>query len=534
MSKKVENFQERILRLQEKIAKVTSDPNRATRLYSPASYPINSSSDFMSDHIMYKTCSVKPSDNHEYDMHNSQESRKQLIGEPEVILEQFLGKEMDALMRGTLAQNPLNHVRSVSSLLVYRTYESRLVSRPSKPSAISVNSNQSSFHDYRSHRSKGFALTGDGTIKTNRSSNSGEDADTNLGPVPDSILKHHQESIIDTNFFDNMDILDRDEEDSNNLIGDLPDILPSLDRIVVDVSLVDRNQAESSSSTENLSDSNYNNLGRLSQQSSSTSSMSAQVQTNASEITQPIPPPPPPPPPMPQSPLHSIAALEPRAESALPPPPPPPPPAPLIEDKKLPAVASNVALNDRSALMAEIRSASSKPKPRTKVTKPVESNTTKLSETESVVGKENVLSQRSLIGQSNPRDSLLASIRDAAGKPKRKVGQAIKSRKLEEKIEQKKQNISKSDNSGGDLMSDLVNKLRSRRDGISGSFVSNKSNDENPSKQSTIDKIPAIPADTLQQRVLTKVSSMIPERRSSSSSSSGEEGLDQFNDDDWN
>lgn len=192
--------------------------------------------------------------------------------------------------------------------------------------------------------------------------------------------------------------------------------------------------------------------------------------------------------------------------------------------------------------MAEIRSASSKPKQR-KVQKKEESR--KESQLESGSGElvkksvqaEEATQQRSMIGQMNPRDSLLASIRDAAGKPKRQAGQSVKSSRLSNRIEQKEQSEVAP---AGDLMSDLVNKLRARRDGISGSFVAQKAvnNTENGNstsmtvsnlKPSTTAKESALPADTIQQRVMNQVSSMIPERPAQSSESEREE----FDDGDW-
>jgi hypothetical protein len=175
--------------------------------------------------------------------------------------------------------------------------------------------------------------------------------------------------------------------------------------------------------------------------------------------------------------------------------------------------------------MAEIRSAASKPKRRTvpiqtgataiklsSADEPAQQNQQQVA-TEKVAGSggdqsglaggETPTNANRLASSADPRDSLLASIRLAAGKPARR---STTRRPAEMAAERKRQtgedsSVSTSGPSlakeESDLMSDLVSKLRARRDGISG-------------KNQPI-KLAAEPLDTVQQRLMVQVSSLIPE-----------------------
>lgn len=96
---------------------------------------------------------------------------------------------------------------------------------------------------------------------------------------------------------------------------------------------------------------------------------------------------------------------------------------------------------------------------------------------------------------------------------------------MDEKKEQKRQENSNIIRGDGpvDLMSDLVSKLRARRDGISGSIVG-------ADEKETADSLQIGGAGGL----LGKVSSMIASRgKESELSDSDDRGSEGFNEDDW-
>ena len=101
------------------------------------------------------------------------------------------------------------------------------------------------------------------------------------------------------------------------------------------------------------------------------------------------------------------------------------------------------------------------------------------------------------IPTDNSRASLLESIRMAGGKPKTKT---IKEKKIDKKLKQKENeelgSTKNSSGGGGDLMSDLMNRLALRRDGISGNqkTISKKSGNalKPESNVSAMDRISAM------------------------------------------
>lgn len=113
-------------------------------------------------------------------------------------------------------------------------------------------------------------------------------------------------------------------------------------------------------------------------------------------------------------------------------------------------------------------------------------------------------------GGLSSRDSLLASIRSAAGRPSKrdtKNKRPLRALESQRPIDESSSGAIVSDSKfepardsnvdgGGDLMSDLVSKLRARRDGISG---------KNPPVSA------AEPLDTIQHRVMSQISTLIPE-----------------------
>lgn len=562
----------RIGTLQQQIIKITSDRSRATRLYSPSSYPVDRSMDLKLEPVNYKPCSlVKPEPGHltEVMSRASIEDSDRLENNRRKLFALVENLTANAITKSQIkTQSRLEDIKSVSSLLVFRSYESRLVSDTYKSTA-----SESSLHDYALksiHKSRSFAVV-DGKTNYNKSS-IGEDGGSYLGPVPDSILRYHQELLIEPDMLETVDILNYDE-DSNLLTEDLPDILPSLSGVVADVNRVRTNPTvvgEGCSEDRRSSqfERPFESFSTMAPQRMATKAVDGNTSFRSLPPSQP--PPPPPPPPMPHEvplsqapirlgPIQDAVATNRISSQQDPPPPPPPPPLPLLQPPLTSSTEQEVdvpqapnlaqpapALSGRDALMADIRLAASKP--RAKAATREHTIGTSPAEQENPQAKSKQLSFDSI----NPRDSLLASIREAAGRPKRNVAPTARSRRLEEKLDkQKRQDSGASQNGvgddgsagGGDLMSDLVSKLRARRDGISGTFAVNSSGKLEDEQRPGFDSsgrpeglVKAKPLDTLQQKMLTQISSMIPARRSPPPSKNArdfEENSNEFDEDDW-
>ncbi|KFV63765.1 WAS protein family 1 [Dryobates pubescens] len=153
---------------------------------------------------------------------------------------------------------------------------------------------------------------------------------------------------------------------------------------------------------------------------------------------------------IPELPTFSTESVEPlqpdiqNAERLLPPPPPPPPPPPLVPAAvpPPPPLPQPTAPTAQAAWTASEESSSAVP-------------------AASVQG-----APKEVVNPSTGRASLLESIRQAGGIGKAKL-RSVKERKLEKK-KQKEQEQVRATGQGGDLMSDLFNKLVLRRKGISG------------------------------------------------------------------
>lgn len=208
----VDNMRERLLNVREQIANLTSDRNRVTRLYSPSSYPLCNGIELKIEPIDF------------------------------IITTQLLDKVNGNTLpiakmkpNGSIS-DPFQGIRSISSLLVYHTYENRLIQTDLLNRKVKFKTSDSSLHDYasRSYRpiKANSSIFHDKNV-ANKSSSGGE-SEQNLGPVPESILKYHQESFIEPDILDNVNILNYRDDDSNPLTGDLPDVLPSLSGIVKD------------------------------------------------------------------------------------------------------------------------------------------------------------------------------------------------------------------------------------------------------------------------------------------------------------
>lgn len=239
----ISNMKQRVLNVQEQVANMTSDRNRATRLYSPLSYPSNSDTELKIEPISFALSNLNSSQ-------SSTKQRETLSNINDDQLDLFTKRSLDQVNEitapilsnskpGTIL-NPLRGIKSVSSLLVYHSYENRLIHQASiLNKKVKSKTSDSSIHDYaasKSNKLRGNSSFHDRNV-INKSSSGGE-SEQNLGPVPESILKYHQESLIEPDILDNVNILNFRDDDSNPLTEDLPEILPSLPGIVKDVSLI--------------------------------------------------------------------------------------------------------------------------------------------------------------------------------------------------------------------------------------------------------------------------------------------------------
>lgn len=559
LAARVSSLKNKIKELDSTINRITSDPNKPIKLVSPQNYPMLDSFEIRQPPVEFEGIKVEG----KAYLVPRMISSSQLTFENCDAIEQATRRQLDrvgelieTLKFHHVNQNKcsLNNITSVSSLLVFHSYESRFLTggraHHSSKQYKSIAS-ESSLHEYgaRSTIQRHKTLTNADPSK----SSSGEEISRgqDLGPVPDSILKYHQESFLEPDTLDAFDLTNYDEaedDDGNMITGGLPDILPSLSGIVRDVHKTSPTQNRGDSSSDRglvKFDETNAPIDFSKSQSASRSPVVPNAISNA--------PPPPPPPPLPLAPLHGVPLLSKAAQTStssspqlanLPPEPPPLAPTSALQPNQSPEeqeqsekLANTFASSGRDALLAEIRAAASRPKSR-----PVRQNAVDITNDVGQNGEK--LSRPSSPISDNPRDSLLASIRQAAGKPTaKKNNPTARSRHIEEKLERSKQPTSS--DGGADLMSDLVNKLRARRDGISGSneVVKTDSPNTNQTNVRAGDKSGlklsgsevGASVTNPQIRALNQMSSMIPAKPKESSSE--EEGdvndSDGFNDDDW-
>ncbi|NXS55267.1 WASH1 protein, partial [Brachypteracias leptosomus] len=173
---------------------------------------------------------------------------------------------------------------------------------------------------------------------------------------------------------------------------------------------------------------------------------------------------------------ESVEPLQPGiqdAELLLPPPPPPPPPPPVMQTTVPP------------------------PPPLPQPTAPPEPAQTVSEESSNAVPAASVQgAPKEVVNPSTGRASLLESIRQAGGIGKANL-RSVKERKLEKK-KQKEQEQVRATGQGGDLMSDLFNKLVLRRKGISGKGPGASGNPDAPGSPAGAfarmsDSIPPLP-----------------------------------------
>lgn len=559
---RVKIISNRVESLRATLSIVTVDKNKPLRFYSPSTFPVSEVDDFKSEPIKFERIRF-PNLNPEILRKVVPQYLPEVIDQAGSMTKKYIN-HVDKLLRSVQTESLatcdldlLDSTTSICSLLVFHSYENRL-SRARDKSLLTSRRNlsqggNSSVRDYgftgtrTSKKSNIFSLTSVDVSSKKQSTSNEELAANYLGPAPDSILQYHQETALEPDMFD-VGLYDSKEEDES-IFQDLPDILPTLKGIVADVNLTTKKSRDYNTPRE-LNGTSERSIGLEKDPDLETQS------TNLIEVDSTQPPvatgvPPPPPPPLPAVPLHSVPSLKKQSEDVLKetkpinnittiaPPPPLPPSPPLPVSSAYPSVASPVgevklpieAPSGRDALMAEIRLAASRPK--------------KVNARRGTGSEESARpTANTAISSLNPRDSLLASIREAAGKPKAKTsGRKPSKYRLENETPKKESDTG----FGGDnLMSDLVNKLKARRDGINGSFGEDaRSPPQNViapkgarEPQQTLDKSSdniLASDDTPIQRVMNQVSAMIPSRTSLLQTGARDRSdSEDYDDDDWN
>lgn len=285
----ISNMRQRVLNVQEQVTNMTSDRNKATRLYSPSSYPSTSDKELKIEPISLALSNLNrlQSSTQRETLSNISDDQLDLLTKRSLVQVNEITAPVLENSKPDTILNPLRGIKSISSLLVYHSYENRLIQSSILNKKVKSKTSDSSIHDYAA--SKSNKLRGNSSFHDknliNKQSSSGGESEQNLGPVPESILKYHQESLIEPDILDNVNILNFQDDDSNPLTENLPDILPSLPGIVKDVSLI-RDDSKFAvvesfiTTTPDLPDAD-----------------SSDPQSFFSPNLQHIPPPPPPPPP---------------------------------------------------------------------------------------------------------------------------------------------------------------------------------------------------------------------------------------------
>lgn len=232
----IDSIRERVLDVQEQMIKLTSDRNKATRLCSPSSYPSIAGIELKIEPIFFSNYNLIKSELSNQAKAAQDTSDNQLDSHTKQSLDQVNKITLPIARRKPVSTilNPFVGIRSVSSLLVYHTYENRLIQTDVSSRKLKSRTSDSSLHDYasRSNRFKTTSSLFHDKDAVNKSSSGGGESEQNLGPVPESILKYHQESLIEPDTLESINILNYQGEDADPLTRDLPDTLPSLPGIV--------------------------------------------------------------------------------------------------------------------------------------------------------------------------------------------------------------------------------------------------------------------------------------------------------------
>lgn len=221
----LDDLSNRVKVAQQKFLQLKQDRNKATRLLSQSSYPVDTPLDVRLTPVRFNECPLKLG----IDCHDKESE----ISKP--ILQYDLEHIGDLLSkmrqeRHLIKGRPIDRITTISSLLVFYTCESRLTSTNSRQTVSrhkSVTSN-SSAHDYATGQSRSR-----GSVVAPRSSSEGE-PELDLGPMPGSILQYHQEPLIEPG---NLGVNLSNYLDDDLLTDDLPDVLPTLKGVVEDVNV---------------------------------------------------------------------------------------------------------------------------------------------------------------------------------------------------------------------------------------------------------------------------------------------------------
>ncbi|XP_074604759.1 WASH complex subunit 1-like [Brevipalpus obovatus] len=312
-------------------------------------------------------------------------------------------------------QVPWSRIKNIGSLVMFNSSENPYAASPIAASTV----------DNKAKNRKHLQNTDD------------DDAITNLAPT--KLLTKDQ--------LDQDDFIryNPDSQLAPKIMDDLPSALPHLSGIADGLLF--------NETTESLA-SNQQDLPDLSRIGSEPSTETPKVNTFKDEKSLPplpgsaaIPPPPPPPPPAsfflsPETSLNKASVTGNSQSSSIPPPPPLPPILP-------PDLSGSEKVHPPNSALASATSPPPLPPSIPSPSQPSLPSSTDAGTT-----------QKKIPAITNDREGLLASIRDAGGRPARKPGN-IKERKIEEKKKDQAE-------IQGDIMSALQKKLNDRRKGISG------------------------------------------------------------------
>lgn len=265
MESNVINLRNRINEIQLMLVKITSNKNKSTCFYSPSCYPMDSSMEIKFEPVRFEPQLIDP-------LHDvSSRLATNTFNKP---LKKQIIEDIDQMGKGT--KNLLNQIedlvkslaktgptttatasyssydlaRSVGASLVYLTYEGLKPPANGRQSlirqirsAIGPSEQSSSIHEFgsRSYRSHPTNANTTALDRNHNKSSSGENLEAiDLGPAPDSILRYHQESLIEPDMLDTFDLLyyQDDESGADLITDDLPEILPTLSGVVKDVKQV--------------------------------------------------------------------------------------------------------------------------------------------------------------------------------------------------------------------------------------------------------------------------------------------------------
>lgn len=452
----------RLSTAREKLASLTKDSNRAIKFISAPSYPVE---DYMFieyemiDFEPIRMKSIKAFNTLTIPSNPKRQAKGSSSSDPmrETLARLILNMKESASEVQARLQNDVDQIKSISSLFVHQTFESRLIRHQDDSVTRRIFSNHE-LSDYDapggSTRSRVIASHHDGALEQDFHDEKQGMESKDLGPMPESIMKYQEDPALDMDFQEAANILggglSDDEHDA--ITSGLPDILPLLPGVVISdnaihqkchepYSLHSRSQVESViERVDGLKSPSDPSLNKY--------------------IPSPPPPPPPPPPPMnlfeiphgaPDAVVECSKPSKSEAESRV------SESISVEPDSALaaaPLVLQDAGSSCRDALLAQIRGG-------IKLKSVSRRNDIPDSGDDCIKGVGQVT-------RLDPRGSLLLSIREAAGKPKQRISLIPKEKRIV--VSDTGQGASVKGTMGiANLMSDLMNKIQERRDGISGS-----------------------------------------------------------------